>query len=511
VAIERKQEQIKNNIRKITVSKNRHINKYLSDKLPDPEIPADDAWENMNDMLNSAGSPKSPGEKVLANLKWPLLSIIGIAISALMVFKFAFEQNPSNEKRNPKQTELSHPKPQNGEQHGVRSKGSASLSIKENALNNLGKRILDKDLDYRKVKNPDTSANGNKPEKILVKNTKNNTQPVEPDQVAAQPAIARNNTHIFSDKTAGPNSFANNSNSSPLRRSRKKEEANYKSQRDNSNIPIRSESNAMQLYPLGAAPVGSGRDTRNTFEVWPLVALKGQHGNSLPNLGNKINVPVSNAVNPRSSKNEKTFHVGLEWNLTSPFKKTDYLFAGKDSVNKPANLLIPALVITKNWRAHQLTFSAAARQSYFGNQKTIVQVADSTFGDSSLLYYNYKYNLIKATGLNFSLQYHYHFARAFALGAGASYTVFSNALLRQTTQNWADKVWDGPIVRLQDKGQISEYSKPWQIAIKAGLLYDPGRFQMGFNVILPVSEISRSSGFSIKEPNGQVFVRFMFW
>ncbi|GGB78828.1 hypothetical protein GCM10011325_02970 [Dyadobacter sediminis] len=192
-------------------------------------------------------------------------------------------------------------------------------------------------------------------------------------------------------------------------------------------------------------------------------------------------------------------------------KNTDYLFAGKDSVSKPALLLIPGIFIAKSWQQHKVSFTFSPYQSYFGNGRMVVHAADSTLVDDSLKIYNKFYNnkrLIKVSGLNFSLYYHYQATKVLALSAGASYSFFTNALVRKEYESDAGILVPGAIAGLNKPAGLSKNINPQLVALKTGVLLTPGHFQVGLNIIVPVSNISRDNRKPLKPLNGQLFIRF---
>jgi len=77
--------------------------------------------------------------------------------------------------------------------------------------------------------------------------------------------------------------------------------------------------------------------------------------NSEPNLSQKIKAKSKSNVSDLKNAPEETvnnsFHVGLEWSINTPFKRTDFLFNSIDSVKKTATLLIPGIWVTRSFRA----------------------------------------------------------------------------------------------------------------------------------------------------------------
>jgi hypothetical protein len=69
--------------------KDKHINKFLRDPLPDPEIPADDAWAGMSDMLDAAEDHGATGEGRLSRIWKSMGKFKGLLIGVLMVLTSA--------------------------------------------------------------------------------------------------------------------------------------------------------------------------------------------------------------------------------------------------------------------------------------------------------------------------------------------------------------------------------------------------------------------------------------
>ncbi|KQS24668.1 hypothetical protein [Dyadobacter sp. Leaf189] len=499
--------------------KNAHINKYLTDKLPEPEIPADEAWANLNGMLGAApvsGSAPanggiSPaggatGGKLLGGLKWAAIALTSTTITAVLVVKLALSPNVADTKPTFKQAQPAE----------IRTTEDTVSTQQQTTLDSNEKPVAvqqmnpDVRVGQNEEANPQSSSLTPENKKLSQLKSSEKTQ-FQIERTTNAPALNERQKNIkparrhpdnapaFAASSPASRTFVNSAN--PVYVTRKRQQ----------NDRYRSNGNLLDQAP--GNPEQPADNSRLAINIRQISGTKGHFDGKKLNLDSRIAVrqTAKKPVQPEE-KEPGSFHVGLEWSLNSPFAKTDYLFAGKDSVSKPANLLIPALVISRSWNSQQLTFTAAARQTYFGNNKTALQVIDPAFGDSSLIYYNYK--LIKATGIQFSLQYHHRIAGAFSLGGGVGYTLFSRALIRQTTRNWQNREWNGPLAIPSTKKEVEGFMKPSQVTLKAGLLFQPGhnakRLQAGFNVILPVTNISRFQGSAVKALNGQLFVRFMF-
>ncbi|WP_439555630.1 hypothetical protein [Dyadobacter sp.] len=498
--------------------KNAHINKYLTDKLPEPEIPADEAWANLNGMLGAApASGSAPangispaggagGGKLLGGLKWAAIALTSTTITAVLVVKLALSPNVADTKPAFKQA---HPAETKTLEDTLSTQQQTALDSKEKS-DAVPQMDQDVHVWENEAAKPQSSSLVPGTEKLSQQKMSENT-PAQSEKSGNAPALNERQKNIKPTQRQINNVPAFAALSPSARASGNSGNQVYVTKQNLQNNRYRSNVNSSdQVARNTEQPV---ENSRLALNISKKVGTKGNFDGKKISLDSRITVrqPATSPIQPEE-KEPGSFHIGLEWNLNSPFTKTSYLFAGKDSVSKPANLLIPALVISRSWNAQQLTFTAAARQSYFGNNKTALQLIDPAFGDSSLIYYNYK--LIKATGIQFSLQYHHRIAGAFSLGGGVGYSLFSNALLRQTTRNWQNREWNGPLVIRATKKEVEGFMKPSQFTLKAGLLFQPGhnphRFQAGFNVILPVTNISRFQGSAVRELNGQLFVRFMF-
>ncbi|TLU98953.1 hypothetical protein [Dyadobacter luticola] len=240
-----------------------------------------------------------------------------------------------------------------------------------------------------------------------------------------------------------------------------------------------------------------------------LKSRNAQFANFDPHLTKKV-IAKNPLKQPEKEKitSDRSFHVGLDWSLNSSLNTTKYLLTGADSINHIGRHVIPGIFVTKNWKKSSATFTFSPYQSYFGDNKTVSRLPDSSNTDSSKSYHNKRF--LKSTGLNFSLQYQYHLTRLLALNAGVSYSLFTAALFRPQFENWQGKFLDEKLSTLKSK-EMSQYITPHLFAVKAGLAFTPGRFQLGFNVILPLNNVSKSQDFPLRTLNGQVYLRFLVW
>ncbi|MCE7065009.1 hypothetical protein [Dyadobacter sp. CY326] len=493
--------------------KNENIDKYRHDRLPEPEIPADDAWAQMDGILSAVPTPVHDAGVVakLLKIKWALLSASAVTIvSAIILIKTT--QVLPNEK-------------------AANSRNDTSAVITENEV------AIDQPKDFAKPTETEKDATiqleaAAKPESNL----------------DSQPEIARNGSVTVKSplrkEFAKPESVNQPRKSIVSPRKSSGESARTLDNQRNPNLVSNEEgrftgfnadksgnergrnvkeSNGTALidYADHAANLKSSIPdaARATFEKKPtpesrnvalrLLRPKSQIVNAYERLTFtiKIQAPELHAKLAAVKMKSGRIQFGPEWGMTSPLAKTNYLFAGRDSVNKPALLLIPGIFVSKSWQQHVVSFTFSPYQSYFGNGKIVVHALDSITANDSLKTHNNK-RLMKASGMNFSLYYHFQASKIFALGAGASYSIFSNALVRNEIQNYEGRILPGALSTLTKKSGLAENINPRLFALKAGIVFTPGRFQVGLNVVAPVTSVSRDVEFPLKSLNGQLFLRF---
>ncbi|MPR37299.1 hypothetical protein [Salmonirosea aquatica] len=88
---------------KMVKKANENINKYHHDRLPDPEIPADEAWARMDSILGSDLTPvKGPGTTAkLLKYKWAFLSTCAVTIVSTVIFIKIAHHSSGKEGQNP--------------------------------------------------------------------------------------------------------------------------------------------------------------------------------------------------------------------------------------------------------------------------------------------------------------------------------------------------------------------------------------------------------------------------
>ncbi|ACT94251.1 hypothetical protein [Dyadobacter fermentans] len=528
--------------------KDKHIGKFLRDPLPDPEIPADDAWADMQRMLDTAGIPEANEPDKLSPLwpsPWTLKGLL-IGLSAVTVtlglIAWVTIQNA--------ETPLA-------EHPGKTLFDNAGTPLSENAeapLADYADTPLSNDTDTpppttkmlpKSISGPDSMTTLKRPSsrnsrvqhsKMPDKNMKRGTTEAEGDlgntkksQNLSIDLPNPDKTEQASDDLSAPNNagrrIANASdmdlkNVSASRAnttsSRTARNANERANDGYTDVANSNTGNAaatpMSVTAAGDVPASKSLPTS-------IAPLPGHFESHMRDLSARIVKPDLLPAAEQSPEARKQvisrWHVGPEWSLFEPFYETEYLLTGADSIKRPARLAIPGIFVSKNWNRHAATFVFTPSHSYFGNFDRVAQKTDTIPSqDSTLTNFQANTNFIKATGLNFTLHYQYGVTRWLSLSAGASYARFFRALFRKETVTGSNPPVPGSHVQARGREAMNGFIDPQQWTIRAGLIVHPhfildGRLQTGLNVIVPVSNMSQYGPTRIRSANAQIFIRLL--
>ena len=502
--------------------KNLHIKKYLNGKLPEPEVQADDAWAKMDDMLSGNPVPETQVSTV-SKLKFLLKGGLGIITAvgiATSIWFLVPEEKVKNIVKHTNESNL--------------DSSDAFPSLPENTQKELG--IAKKEQKIHSLQNPEIlkeeekkEANSEKPPVI------NDAISISREIISAKTDFGnlkngqkRNNDEINLSKTQ----FAKSSSSARIKadlevnHTHSKNAGEYSGiaekieNKDSGSKPNRQTSGTLPdnltRYDFSSsknnAKINSGKidavsENRFMFPEKTLLPKSVQFNNLVIKQTRPVsyNQPVS-TQNSKTNKEKKplieTLHVGLQWNAASSFNSTKYIFKGTDSTSKPYLLIIPGIWISKDISENQLVqFSFYANQHYYGGSGRIQRL-----GSDSALFHN-NINLIKATGINLALQYEYRFLQNITASGGLSYSPLRKALAQDDYENYQGIIIHGPKLLL-DKQNIRQYMNTNLFMFKTGLAFSTGRYQLGANILIPVSNLSLTPTSSLRTLNGQFFFRY---
>lgn len=475
----------------IVKKKNIHLQKYLQGPSPEPEVSADDAWAEMNGMLDgkSSGSKGNHKLKIIA----ALISLIGIVMVVWVLYPKSGDEQKIKEVSNAKSASKD-----KSAQHGLAktAAGNAGKKIQhsgtnENAGNDAGSLPQINDGKETKLIGGGAARSGFESGKPAISRPRNGKADAD---FGVRNSISKD---VAAREEGG-----------------KGGKGGRGMERVGEGVVTVLAGNTVETDKVAAAGkavrMTNKADTRWAGDMH-LLQPKSFRFSAL---GNTIRVK-SQAGNPGEQvKTEKllnpfqsflsTLHFGLEWNAASSLRDTRYLLTGTDSVSRPYLLAVPGLWLNKGVGKNQsVTLSVLAYQPYFGGFKQIRR--DSIPGNDSTLSYR-QTKLVKAAGVNVSVQYNYHFSPLGVLSAGFGYSALRSALFREDFQNHASEVYSGPLVSVRKK-EIGEFIHTGLFTFKTGLTFTPGRFQLGVNVVIPLTDLSLTQT-SLRTLNGQVLLRY---
>ncbi|MCF0073491.1 hypothetical protein LZD49_23635 [Dyadobacter sp. CY261] len=509
--------------------KNNHIDQYRKGSFPDPEIPADEAWANMNEVLNGAEAGAHSDvrgvQKLLSSatsFKGLLIALPIMLLSAVLVTLFVFVEPSDNQSAptrsislSPASTAIVHEIDKDvkntpatsaaPEKHEVEKPiASAETTVPAN-----GEEIRVPDAKSGVHNSRSGTHNPRKVRESLSHSNKSSSNhlPFNAKHVSNRPTVTKNGRQQAksirkSDQIAGHSSSELlNSDYKPV-----------------SPTTLRNGASIPETGPTGHA--SGSHSTSPQYLVKNLDPRPGHFNNRPFNWNGMIKKPSPAHQSP--AKVQKSFlrsiHFGPEWNMQWPATNdaSPFLFTGADSIKRPARLAIPGFFISNSWNRHALTFSFAPTHTYFGKNEQLVQQLDSiqSAPDSSIVKYYINTNFIKAAGLNFTLQYQYEITPWFSATTGFSYARFSGALFRKESENSLGVFIPGSLLSTSGGEATRNYIRQQQWTIRAGILFHPpfalnGKLQIGANAILPVSNLSQNKAIKINTFNGQLFLRFL--
>lgn len=507
-------------------TKDKHISKFLHGALPDPEIPADDAWAGMSDMLDAPQDQGAGVEKWHARLWKSIGKFKGLfilistvvtvsAVIALVVFNgHKTEYRPTapssipSEHRNSANTVSTSDSVTEKRKTAIRRQNTANIPATANSATDRVKT----------GGNEGTVKSGTRGQKV--------SEHVAPTRVGAQPKIPDNAapapTFSYTRKPDAHPSAARGRNT----RTRSRENQPISASPD---VPTQSENvrNAVKLTEFlttnqtTITPVSHEKAISSTPAngfLNSLEPLPGHFKGPKSNLSKLVQKPLLNVAQPTPKKQNSlltNLHFGPEWNINRAFASPDYMLTGTDGHKHPLRLAIPGVFVSKSWKRHTATFIFNPLHSYFGEKERVAQRLDTIpSADSTLQQISRNTNFIKAFGLDFSLQYQYQLTRGLSLVGGLSYARYSSALLRKETEYPNGMVVDEGYLTARSREALKSYVSPEQWNIRVGILFYSrtvfnSRLQVGINTIIPLSNLSHNGFKSVKSPNSQMSIRFL--
>jgi hypothetical protein len=493
--------------------KDKHINKFLRDPLPDPEIPADDAWAGMSDMLDAAEDHGATGEGRLSRIWKSMGKFKGLLIGVLMVLTSAAVLLIilNAETKDQKSIEI---QPVSSKiQDSALAKTDVKTPVSRPDTNHFNIATAPSETTSPKAAGAPGPITSTDP--VISENRRIEVKSKHSPTVAANSGRTRTRT-----ARAGITGIRNtNTPASALAKGRGTffSAANRQNEAAAPTNPLGTGHAAQETVTSISLEKNSNAATARTSlnNLEPLAGHFESGNNDLSKLVKKPNVASQPASVKARSSVWRGINFGPEWNINRSIVSTDYMFTGADSIKHPARLAIPGLFVSKTWKRHTATFIFSPLHSYFGDKVRVAQRTDSIPGTDSIFYkVDRNTNFLKAFGLNFSLQYQYRIVSLFSLVGGFSYARYSAALLRQEIEYPNGEIITGGYLTAKGQEALKSYIRPQQWNIRAGILFHSpsvfnNRLQFAWMTTIPISNLSLNGFKSVKSPNMQVSLRFL--
>lgn len=504
----------------------KHIDKFLRDPLPEPEIRADDAWAGMSDMLDATAndemnSVKWPAQfwKSLGSFKGLFIAFSAVVAVSAVIALIVFNSNKAEYRQiAPSGIPSEH---RNTTDVGNANPVTEQTKTAKYRANTAVDRDASSETDRAKIGtgSSESSVNGNHPE-----------------QKASELITARRiESKLKTPDHAGPahvSSYTRRRNahsSAAPERNARIHKVDDQPDISSPNTLARSENAGSAQKPTEFSVVNRANTTSVSHEktssappagslLNSLEPLRGHFMGSPSDLGKLVRKPVLNEAQPKPKEQKSIFtnlHFGPEWNITRSVVSTNYMLTGADSAKHPLRLAIPGVFVSKSWDRHTATFIFNPLHSYFGDKERVGQRVDSiATADSTYREIYRNTNFIKAFGLNFSLQYQFQVTRGLSLVGGLSYARYSSALFRKETDYANGTILDGSYLTARGQDALRSYINPEQWSLRVGILFYSrtvfnNRLQTGLTTIIPLSNLSLGGFKSVKSPNFQMSIRFL--
>ena len=435
-----------------------HIDQLSHRNYPTPDIPVEEAWEEMGkmldaDMLSPISSNAGFGSKFIGMLWKPALLLIGISC---LIYWYISSTN--NDK-----TTLS-----------VNNNPSASSSIRTpqpdltNSLNRLKAKTTEIKLNF---------------DKELLK-TKLNNQ--ETKIISKQNGIGIMTLGIndCSDSRTDvlDSSKTENRRNEDKNKQKTSEITNTKDEVIINNI---STGNDLKVY------YGEESNIKNS-------------GTSAKIKHQKIK---SAKKNPELSLQ---FHYGIQWNVNLKFQNANVYFTDTNGKSLPYSLLIPDLWVSEIFRKrHELLLHVNPDQQYLTGNKTLSSYTGQySVTDSALVMGNTI--LTKIGGIEIGAQYnYYHIYNKWSLGAGVNYYLPRKALMNRHTIGMINNT-----ILSDSFYSIRTTSSEWQVIRSSVIIgrleatYRINNVRIGGALSLSFTNILSIPNFTSLPINGLLFIRW---
>ena len=498
---------------------NLHINPDPGKGYPQPDIPVDEAWKQMNTMLDNAMPSPSQNGKMKGsggNFWTSTLLITGAAV----VITWGLLATRDNRKVNTADL-----KNESVAETIIDSNRSSPAFSSEDSIIKSEERSAT-GIENPKIKND----KANYPDKTLRAQPEQNLKSKE--KVIADSKVTRHQANTGTLPVADANESASLATSRQLTNVTKKDPGKtLNSGSDISGNTLQSlndQSNKQATDQASSAALSAGLVNKHDYaENNGVLDEKDKENKTDTSLNQPVIIPAlptadSKTSDPDNLKNtgsnladtgvvKSNFitdtHFGLSWNLPLPISGTDYYFSGYNGKSQPYMVLIPGAWVSKRYDKHEIMLQFSPFGQYFTGDKLVSStvVHDSLSSDSIGL--NQTSSVLKTFGISAALQYNYSITPSLIVGFGINYSTQRKALMQEITLNQSSgEVVSESLYGIQ-KSSGWEYLNSGFFSGKLEVAWRRKVFDLGVNFQLPLTNLSSSSDVIIKPLNGQLFIR----
>lgn len=540
---------------------NIHITPNIGDNFPEPDLPADEAWEHMKALLDEDSQEPSPPLPPNYSIKWnnfwnffliicAIFSVVTcwwlfdkketaaitplktkLQINAQNNIKTSHANNNTdttinisnnNPSYNKQSTQIAKLNDSNLTNHKINDIKANTNTRKELAVNNtLAKNYVvsnsnNRQHNYRPKDIKDGQSPINESEyKIKIYNTKNSKLPstlkndrqMDMTLKKAMGAssvvenIEKHNTESYVFPLGAPMANEEKFYIKDLKRKNK----DYLNKSIDDDFHFIYNQNEMEEIGTRSVAALPAPDHIN-IALSPFVisdSLKTDLKNKKTSKGNKKTI-----TKKENSKLSKKLGFGLQWKADIPLQSNaDYLI-GSSNKRDVFKFLIPGIWASKRFNSHEIIVLFNLYQQNFINNQTISSfVSTRSLRDTNSIITTT--NLNKTFGMSGRLQYNYFITPSFTIGAGIQYNTQEAALQSNTiTGHWSGEViYDTAYTLKKSSADWTFLNSNFFTGI-IEVTYRRKKLAVGVDFQAPFTNLSSSSIIDLKPISANVFFRW---
>lgn len=213
------------------------------------------------------------------------------------------------------------------------------------------------------------------------------------------------------------------------------------------------------------------------------------------------------------SKTSKTLHYGLQWNILLP-QANNYL--DYNAKSQPLSLIIPEFWVSKNLNAKSevsLLINPYSQYNLRNNnvlnsKDYVVSILQGSNTTPTTTTYIQTRSLLKAMGVELTAKYAFKISNNFSVALGIGNTWLNAAVVNDKVSNKDGKLSHDSLYGIAKGFNDWDYLKSSFLVSKFEVLYQVKRFQIGVSFIKPIGNIYSYSNTNTNPVNGRAIIRW---